>query len=118
MLLSLVKKAFLKNEKKQITRVFTYYIPAPPARKVGYREKEFDQVINYICDHGHKLLDITTAPHSQDERAGVWAICRFQTLTEDAKQFNFDFEYRDIASEVQGTIQMDPLIIHDDSAHE
>ncbi|MBA2405880.1 MAG: hypothetical protein H0V66_13975 [Bdellovibrionales bacterium] len=41
-------------------KTFTYFIPAPPQRKNGYREKEFDKIMHGILQSGFELLDLQT----------------------------------------------------------
>jgi len=47
------------NKKKEV-KTFTYFIPAPPHRKNGYREKEFDKIMQGILQSGFELLDLQT----------------------------------------------------------
>ena len=47
------------NKKKEI-KTFTYFIPAPPNRKNGYREKEFDKIMQGILQSGFELVEIQT----------------------------------------------------------
>lgn len=47
------------NKKKEI-KTFTYFIPAPPNRKNGYREKEFDKIMQGIFQSGFELVEIQT----------------------------------------------------------
>ncbi len=66
---------FFKKKKYFKTRTFTYYIPAPPARRTGYQEKEFDKLTRYLQDEGFELLDFKMQSHSADNRAGLWVLC-------------------------------------------
>jgi hypothetical protein len=47
-----------KNMKE--IKTFTYFIPAPPHRKNGYREKEFDKIMAGILQSGFELVDLKT----------------------------------------------------------
>jgi hypothetical protein len=47
------------NKIKEI-KTFTYFIPAPPHRKNGYREKEFDKIMQGILQSGFELVDLQT----------------------------------------------------------
>ncbi len=42
------------------TKSFTYFIPSPPARKNGYREREFDKILNGILQSGFEILEFRT----------------------------------------------------------
>lgn len=46
--------------KSSLTKTFTYFIPAPPNRKSGYRETEFDKIMQGILNSGFQLLDLKT----------------------------------------------------------
>lgn len=59
-------------------QTFTYYVPAPPARKSGYREKNFDQLASFFIRKGYKLLDLKVIPHSHSP-GGFWAIFLLQS---------------------------------------
>jgi len=50
-------KSVRKN--KQI-KSFTYFIPSPPARKNGYREKELDKILNGILQSGFEIMEFRT----------------------------------------------------------
>lgn len=45
---------------KKAYKTFTWFIPAPPARKNGYREKEFDKIMQGILQSGFELEDLQT----------------------------------------------------------
>lgn len=47
------------NKMKEL-KTFTYFIPAPPHRKNGYREKEFDKIMQGILQSGFELVDLQT----------------------------------------------------------
>lgn len=47
------------NKMKDL-KTFTYFIPAPPHRKNGYREKEFDKIMHGILQSGFELVDLQT----------------------------------------------------------
>lgn len=47
------------NKMKEL-KTFTYFIPAPPHRKNGYREKEFDKIMHGILQSGFELVDLQT----------------------------------------------------------
>lgn len=63
------KQVFEKN------RIFTYYIPAPPTRRSGYREKEFDMLMAEIIDMGLNIKSLTTQSHTGENSSGMWVIC-------------------------------------------
>ena len=52
------------------TETLTYFIPAPPPRQTGYREKELDVLISTIAETGLKFKIDQTIAHKN----GFWAI--------------------------------------------
>lgn len=48
------------STKKIFKKTFTYYIPAPPHRKSGYREREFDKIMQGILQTGFEIDSIHT----------------------------------------------------------
>lgn len=56
-----VKKSGSKKSTKSSqywdVKTFTWYIPAPPKRAQGHREKEFDKVLHGILKSGHEVLE-------------------------------------------------------------
>ncbi len=46
--------------KKSLVSTFTYFIPAPPHRKSGYREREFDKIMQGILQSGFELMNLST----------------------------------------------------------
>jgi hypothetical protein len=53
---------------------FTYYIPAPPARKSGYREREFDKIMQGILTSGYEIQQILTESVGGDQNGGLFII--------------------------------------------
>jgi hypothetical protein len=62
-------------------QTFTYFIPAPPARKTGYREKNFDNMINELSKLGFDIVDIRTQSISAQDQSGMWVILTLRPLT-------------------------------------
>lgn len=54
------KRAIKSVPQRKQTKSFTYFIPAPPPRKNGYREKEFDKIFNGILQSGFEILEFRT----------------------------------------------------------
>jgi hypothetical protein len=55
-----IKMSTRSPKSTKVTTSFTYFIPAPPARKSGYREKEFDKILNGILQSGFEIIKIET----------------------------------------------------------
>lgn len=65
---------------------FTYFIPAPPNRSTGYREKHFDRLLSDFLAIGFDLVNITTESNAN----GMWVICILKPLNEKAANTNWD----------------------------
>ena len=82
-----LKNFFLK---KRIYSTFTYYIPAPPNRKTGYQEQEFDKLVfEAFQDKDLEIMSINTIANHKD--GGFWAII----LIKSSKQLD-NFISKDI----------------------
>lgn len=97
------------------TKTFTYYLPAPPARKSGYQEREFDTLTNYLHSLGFELIDIKIQAHSSKDQAGLWLICILGAKTKKVFETTIDYDYAREATNFSQDhhIPQDPDIIHD-----
>lgn len=77
-----------RNDKREKSsqEVFTYFIPAPPVRLTGYREKDFDNICKTIISHGLDFKIIKTIPHPN----GIWIISTIK-----GEQESIDLLFRD-----------------------
>lgn len=50
----------VRSGKKIFKKTFTYFIPAPPHRKSGYREIEFDKIMQGLIDSGFDVESLKT----------------------------------------------------------
>lgn len=71
---------------------FTYYIPSPPDRKTGYREKQFDKVFYEFINRGYKILNVTTVPHSGANASGMWIIFTVKANSPQAQVLDLEFD--------------------------
>jgi hypothetical protein len=53
---------------------FTYYIPSPPQRKSGYREKEFDKILTGILKSGFQIVEMKTQAVGNENGAGMFVM--------------------------------------------
>lgn len=88
---------FTHWRKKQFKiQTFTYYVPAPPARKTGYREKEFDKVFYDFVNKGFEILNVQTQAHTGVDNCGMWVIFTLRALTKEAQKLDLgDFVVAD-----------------------
>ncbi len=66
-------KRFLFPKRYKI-QTFTYYIPSPPDRDSGYREKQFDKVFYDFINQGFEIISINTVPNTGPKSSGMWYI--------------------------------------------
>lgn len=104
---SIFKKKIYKK------KIFTYYIPAPPNRRSGYQEKEFDALIEHIQKLGFEVLDFKLQSHSTEEKSGLWVICILSAPNKDVWKQTIDFDYHIQTGESLTSIPLDPSIIHE-----
>lgn len=93
----LIEKGLIKNPYK--IQSFTFYIPAPPERNSGYREKQFDQTFYEFINHGFKIISTHTQSHVGANHSGMWFICIAQPLSEEASNLNLS----DISDQIEKT---------------
>lgn len=68
-------KKKIKPEKKIYYSTFTYFIPSPPSRKSGYREIEFDKIMNGILGSGFELVSLQT----ETTNTGIYIVTVLKT---------------------------------------
>ena len=76
------------GKKKSLVKTFTYYIPAPPHRKTGYREREFDKILQGILTAGFELLDLQTQSVGGPDNSGLFILATLKA--KDQKAYNLD----------------------------
>jgi hypothetical protein len=81
-------RAAKSGTKKSLTKTFTYYIPAPPHRRTGYREVEFDKIMQGILTSGFELLDLKTQAVSTRDQAGLFIVATVKA--KDSRTYALD----------------------------
>ncbi len=76
------------SKKINLVKTFTYYIPAPPHRKTGYREREFDKIMQGILTSGFDLVNLSAHPVGGDDNSGLFIVCTIKAR--DKKVFATD----------------------------
>lgn len=72
-------------------KTFTYYIPAPPKRNHGYREKEFDKIVHGLLSSGdYELVQMQTQSMNTSDHAGLFVVMVLKPLTKKARELNLD----------------------------
>jgi hypothetical protein len=76
--------AKVRSNKKIFRKTFTYYIPAPSHRKSGYREMEFDKIMQGILSSGFEIETL----QSQGTEHGLFVLVVLKTNSK--KIFDMD----------------------------
>ena len=103
----------LFQKKFYATKTFTYYIPAPPFRKNGYQEKEFDNLVENLTQKGFQLIDVKLTSHSSEEKSGMWIVCHVGAYTKEIFEQKIDFTFDHDININSSDVPLDPDIIHD-----
>ena len=72
-------------------KTFTYFIPSPPHRKNGYREKEFDKIMQGILQSGFELIDIQT----QGMENGMFVLAVLRVPSKKIAKLDEDLDMQD-----------------------
>lgn len=75
-----------RSGKKVYRKTFTYFLPAPPHRKSGYREREFDKIMQGILESGFELESLQTQTSSN----GIFLVSTLRTNSK--KIFELDVQ--------------------------
>ena len=81
--------------KRYKIQTFTYYIPSPPERDSGYREKQFDKVFFDFINQDLEIISINTVPNTGPNSSGMWFVATVRgniplKLEEEIKHFSVD----------------------------
>lgn len=79
----------VRSGKKLYRTTFTYFIPAPPHRKTGYREIEFDKIMQGILSTGFEIDELRTQA-TGGETGGLFIIALLKTNSK--KVFEMDLK--------------------------
>lgn len=99
-----IHRFFFPNSYK--VHSFTYYIPAPPKRKTGYREREFDQNFFQILNQGYDLVDLKTQSNPGIEQSGLWVVLIVRERRPGQKAPAFDEIQFDQEEQIEGLYQI------------
>lgn len=90
-------------------QTFTYYIPAPPARKTGYREREFDSLFYEFINRGYKVLSFQAVPHTGVNQCGMWLVFVVESTNAAAAPLVLDpdLAHDPLAEKIEGLYPID-----------
>ncbi len=111
----LVLLGFIKKETKDYRiQSFTFFIPSPPHRSSGYREKQFDKLFYEFINRGYKILHFSTQACSGENHSGMWVVFVVKALNEKAEELNLNDDLSEhlksssnVKSEVEGLYYID-----------
>jgi hypothetical protein len=69
---------------------FTYYVPSPPPRQSGYREKQFDKVFTSIINLGFRIQSFKMIPNPHPNHSGFWVLFILECLTPEAEKIDLN----------------------------
>lgn len=84
-------RAGRSGKKIKAVKTFTYYIPAPPVRKNGYREIEFDKIMSGILQSGFELIELQT----QSVKEGLFIIALLSPKSKKAELMDINLDIQD-----------------------
>ena len=110
----------VKAQKDYKMQSFTFFIPAPPGRNSGYREKNFDKLFYEFINRGYKIISLNTQAVSTGEKhSGMWIICLVQATNPEAEALNLDDIFMDqVRGKAQVKEEIEGLYYIDDKAQE
>ena len=105
---------FSKKSNYYGVKTFTYFIPAPPDRKTGYQEKEFDSIMGSIVRLGFEIISISPTAYANEQKCGMWVICLLGAKSKEVFEKEVLFDTGEgINADSNKTVPLDPAIIHD-----
>lgn len=91
---------FLFNRRKKFKiQSFTFYVPSPPPRSSGYREKQFDKIFYEFINLGYEILNFKTEASTGEKHSGMWLIFIVQAKNAKAQELNLDDIINDLIKE-------------------
>jgi hypothetical protein len=112
--------ALLSSQKDYKMQTFTFFLPTPPPRSSGYREKNFDKLFYEFINRGYRVIKFTTQAASAGEKqSGMWIICLVQATNDAAESLNLDELFMDkLKSKSAVKEEIEGLYYIDDQANE
>lgn len=94
-MLDLIRKIFIKNDNHHKIQSFTFYIPSPPPRTNGYREKQFDKIFYDFINKGYEILSFNTQASNSQNQSGMWIICVVRAKNKEAEKLMLSEYFHD-----------------------
>jgi len=97
MFMNFLLNLFKINNKNYKIQSFTFYVPSPPARSTGYREKQFDKIFYNFINKGYRILHFKTQQSSSSTHSGMWLIFIVQATNYQSE----DLKLEDVMQETE-----------------
>lgn len=98
---------------------FTYFIPSPPPRSTGYREKQFDKIFHEFINRGYTILNFTAQASTGEKQSGMWLVFIVQAQNEAADALKIDEILQDsVKSKISVKESIDGFYYIDDRSQE
>jgi hypothetical protein len=98
---------------------FTFYIPSPPPRSTGYREKQFDKLFYDFINKGYEILSVNTQSATGEKQSGMWVIFVLRATNNEAEKLNLEEIFHDsVKSKTDVKNSIDGLYYIDDRTQE
>jgi len=94
-MLNLLRKIFNSDNNNYKIQSFTFFIPSPPARTTGYREKQFDKIFYDFINKGYEILSFNTQASNSQNQSGMWVICVVRAKNKEAEKLMLSEYFHD-----------------------
>lgn len=113
----LISSFFGPREQNYKIQSFTFYIPSPPPRSSGYREKQFDKLFYEFINKGFDILHFTTQASTGEKQSGMWLIFVVKAKNAKAEALNLnEFLADQVSQKSEVKESIDGLYYIDDRA--
>lgn len=90
-----IRKIFISDHNNYKIQSFTFFIPSPPARTNGYREKQFDKIFFDFINKGYEILSFNTQASNSQNQSGMWVICVVRATNQEANKLSLNEYFHD-----------------------
>lgn len=101
----------LLGNKNKITQSFSYFVPSPPTRKSGYRERELDEILNKLLMHDIEIKHTNT----QAAEKGMWFNIIYSTHPKNIDLIEKKLEQSSNSLFTEKTTQIEDIYYEDET---
>lgn len=118
-MINFFNKMFQSDKNNYKIQSFTFFIPAPPSRLSGYREKQFDSIFYEFINKGYKILSFNTQACNGANQSGMWVICVVQATNSEAEKLSLNEIFNDqLKNKIEVKNEIEGLYYIDDANNE